>query len=127
MLPFTGIFNVDSLLDGGDMVSAGGAVGVCLRIELGACFSAEVALVIFGGSDIGVSLILTVDSTVRSVCGSSLPWRASLSEPVSMLVGEPGWLTLVSVSISGGRRFLGASSPSILLPGEPRAVRTPLN
>jgi hypothetical protein len=43
MLPFTGIIGVDSLLDGGDLVSAGGMVGVCQRIELGACFSAEVA------------------------------------------------------------------------------------
>ncbi len=43
MLPFTGIFNVDSLLDGGDLVSAGGAVWVCQRIKVGACFSVEVA------------------------------------------------------------------------------------
>ncbi len=41
MLLFTGIFDVDSFLDGGDMVSAGGAVGVCQRIELGACSSVE--------------------------------------------------------------------------------------
>ncbi len=42
MLPSMGIFDVDSSLDGGDMVSAGGAVGVCRRIKLGACFSVEV-------------------------------------------------------------------------------------
>jgi hypothetical protein len=81
----------------------------------------------FGGSDVGVSLILTVDSTVRSVRGSSLPQRASSSGPVLTLVGEPGWLTLVSVSIRSGRRSSRASSPSISLPGDLRAVRTPSN
>ncbi len=93
MPPFTGIFDVDSSLDKGDLVSVGSAVGVCQRIELGSCFSAEVPGVMFGGSDVGVSLILMVDSTVGSMHGSSLPWRASSSRPALTLVGEPGRLT----------------------------------
>ncbi len=81
----------------------------------------------FGGLDVGVLLILMVDSTVGSMHGSSLPLRASSSGPALMLAGEPGWLTSVSVSIGSGRRSLGPSSLLILLPGEPRAVRTPSN
>ncbi len=81
----------------------------------------------FDWLDVGVLLILTVDSTVRSVRGSSLPQRASSSRPVSTLVGEPGWLTSESISIGGGRRLSGPSSPLIMLPGEPRAIRMPSN
>jgi hypothetical protein len=83
--------------------------------------------VMFGGLDVGVLLISTVDSTVGSMRGSSLPRRASSSRPALALVGEPGRLTSVPVSIGSGRRSLGPSSPSILLPGEPRAVRMPSN
>jgi hypothetical protein len=81
----------------------------------------------FGGLDVGVLLILMVDSTVGSMHGSSLPWRASSLRPALTLVGEPGRLTSVSVSIGGGSGLLGPSSPLILLPGEPRAIRTPSN
>ncbi len=81
----------------------------------------------FGGSDVGVSLILTVDSTVGSMRGSFLPRRASSSRPALALVGEPRQLTSVSISIVDGRRSSGQSSPLISLPGEPRAGWTPLN
>ena len=70
--------------------TVGGAVGACLRIELGVCFLAEVAWLILGGADAGLSLILMVGLTVGLVHWSSFSWGASAAEQSSTLTGETG-------------------------------------